>query len=155
MADVDLTAGGVAGAMPAGPAHKLARLNMKLDFRSATGTNRDENDVLQLFSVAFCEVIHACINVTVAEGDTLTADLGDGSDVDGFIDGADLDTVGLTRMELALTDGSPNTVTGYSSGKLYGSTVDTIDLKVLSGDADAAVCYVMVDVLDYRVDESA
>jgi hypothetical protein len=154
MADVDLTAGGVAGSLPAGPAHKLARLQMKLDFTSATGTNRDANDVLQLFNVAFCEVIHACINVTVAEGGTATADLGDGSDVDGFIDGADLNAVGLTRMVLALTEAAPNTITGYSSGKLYGSTVDTIDLKVLN-DMDAAVCYVMVDVIDYRVDDSA
>jgi hypothetical protein len=124
---------------------------MKLDF---SATSRAANDVLQLFSVANCEVIHACINVTTAEGGTATADLGDGSDVDGFIDGADLDTVGLTRMSLALTEATPNTVTGYSSGKLYGATVDTIDLKVLNA-VDAAICHVMVDVLDYSVDESA
>lgn len=150
MADVDLTTGGVAGAMPSGPPVKMIRLHKRIDFSK---TNRDADDVLQLFKVANCRVIGAAIHVATAEGGTATADLGDGDDVDGFIDGADLNATGLTGMDLVLNEAQPNTIIGYSDGgKTYGPTVDTIDLKVLN-DMDTGVIDVMVDVISYAITE--
>lgn len=144
MATYDLTKGGTTGhafANVRGP----YKLEKSIDF---SATNYAQNDVLQLFDIpANSWVAFAQITVTTAEGGTLTFDLGDGSDVDGFIDGANGNSTGTTGMALALTEGAPNTVTGYSNGKLY-TAADTIDLTVLGGAADTAVIEVVVLVFD-------
>lgn len=57
-----------------------------------------------------------------AEGSAVTLDVGDATDTDGFIvdaDGNDTDTDKVST--LALTEGTPNTVTGYSNGKFYAT----------------------------------
>lgn len=101
-------------------------------------TPRAQNDVLECFKVSKgTEVIAVHTEVVTAEGGTLTYDVGDGDDVDGYLDGVDGNVVGVSRMALALVEAGPNTVLGYSGGKLYTAD-DTIDLKLLNA-ADKAV----------------
>jgi hypothetical protein len=143
MATVDLTGGG-SGSLSYTKAGKHYVLEKTVDF---SATSRLQNDVLQLFAIpAKTQVNKVQYDVTTAEGGTLTFDIGDGSDVDGFIDGANGNAVGSGVNTLALTEGAPNTVTGYSNGKYY-SAADTIDLLVLN-DADAAVVAVRVSCVD-------
>lgn len=64
-----------------------------------------------------------------------TLNIGDGTDPDGWIAAADVGTLGNTGIStLALTEGTPNTVTRYTGGKYY-SAADTLDLEVPSAKA--------------------
>ena len=146
MADVDLTIGGAIGAA-SNLSGRIFTHYKELDFSL---TSRSSADVLQLFDIpARSFVQFVAWEVVTAEGGTLTFDIGDGSDVDGYIDGADGDTVALGALALALTEATPNTVTGYSNGKFY-SAADTLDL-LINNDADAAKIRVWAVILDFGV----
>lgn len=85
-------------------------------------------DVLQLLTVGPKMLVHAVfVEVIRAEGGTFTFTVGDGSDVDGFLTTVNGNALGTTVSGLALTEGTPNTVTGYSDGKFYAAE-DTIDI---------------------------
>ena len=104
-------------------------------------------DVLEVLSLpAKTYVMQVGLDVTTAEGGTLTIDVGDGSDPDGFLDGVNANTAASYATALALTEASPNTVTGYSNGKYY-SAADTIDVKTVN-TADAAVMRLWALVID-------
>ena len=77
--------------------------------------------------------------VITPEGGTAAGTLGDGADVDGYIAAVNLNSAAGTKAisALALTEGAPNTVTGYSNGKFY-TAADTIDF-IPGNDLDAAV----------------
>lgn len=118
---------------------------------TAKGSALAANDVVTALNVpAGTLVLHAGIEVvTAADATAATVDLGDGDDADGYVDGANAKTVAFASSTLALTEGTPNTVTGYRSGKVYG-TADTIDLTVatLTGTLAAGVVRVWAVVMD-------
>ena len=99
--------------------------------------NVTSGDTLQLINIPADTVVDAvsCIKHTV-EGGTLTIDVGDGSDTDGWLDGANLNSATTERTALALAEAAPNTIVGYTSGKLY-TAADTID-ALFNNTADTA-----------------
>ncbi len=145
MATVDLTVGGTTGA----PAHLSGRIFthfIELDFAT---TNRASGDILQLFDIpAGSWVPLVGYQVVTAEGGVFTFDIGlTGVDADGFIDGADGNTVGRgVSGPVTLAEAAPNTVVGYSGGHFFSAT-DTIDL-LLNNAADAAKVRVWAVVID-------
>lgn len=125
--------------------NKVTRMEVVLDFaaiaaaRSAAGAAAlASGDVLEIMPVpAKSLVLRVGYDVTTAEGATATFDLGDGSDTDGYLNDISLNSVASGVMSLALAEGAPNTISGYSNGKYY-SAADTIDLVVNSNSVDAA-----------------
>lgn len=106
------------------------------------------NDVLQVIPLpAGSFVLEVGVDVTTAEGEAGTLDVGDGSDADGYHDGIDFNAVAHYTTALALTEAAPNTVTGYSNGKFY-SSADTIDVKFLTATPTLAVFRVWALVLN-------
>lgn len=98
------------------------------------------SDTLRLLELpAGTFVVDTFVRVLEAEGATLTADFGiTGTDADGFLDDVDLNATGYTRGVFALTEGTPNTFTGFTGGKLI--TADSaIDMLFNNSSADNAV----------------
>ncbi len=134
---------------------KVTRMEVTLDFakiaaaRSAAGaTALASGDVLEVIPVpAKSLVMRVGYDVTTAEGATATFDLGDGSDADGYLNDVDLNTVASGVMALALTEGTPNTISGYSNGKYY-SAADTIDITLNNNAINVAVVRLWALVAD-------
>lgn len=124
MATTTLTAGNVGNA--AGyPAHDMIEATY-----DATENVGAAADVFQMIAVPAGTFVHRVFYEVLAADATQTMNVGDGSDVDGFIAAADVGTAGNKGVTtFALTEGAPNTVTGYSGGKFY-SAADTIDIEV-------------------------
>lgn len=121
----------------AGPYPAIVRT---VTVNTATDT-KAQNDIDQLFDVYPGDhVLNVSAQVVTAEGGTLTFDVGDGADVDGYIDGANGNSAGWNgqlHAATASTGATPTiTFTGYTGGKIY-TTTDTIDVKWLNA-ADAA-----------------
>jgi hypothetical protein len=145
---------GTAAAYPYEGTRAVTKIEVELDFaaiaaaRAAAGatalTSGDVLEVIQLPAKTY--VMAVGLDVTTAEGGTLTIDIGDGSAADGYLDGVDANTVASYASALALTEGAPNTVTGYSAGKYYAAA-DTIDVKTVNA-ADAAVMRLWALVVD-------
>ena len=125
--------------------NKVTRMEVVLDFaaiaaaRSAAGAAAlASGDVLEIMPIpAKTHVLSVGYDVTTAEGASATFDLGDGSDTDGYLNDVSLNSVASGVMALALTEGAPNTIAGYSNGKYY-SAADTIDLTLNTNSVDAA-----------------
>lgn len=110
----------------------------------ALATGFTANDIIQFLDVPAGTFVHACwVRVLTAEGATLTCEIGDGSDVDGFAVAVNLNAAGYTDGVRSLVEATPNTFTGYSFGKLY-TAADTLDIKILNSVANAAVFDVFV-----------
>ena len=145
---------GTAAAYPYEGTRAVTKIEVELDFaaiaaaRVAAGatalTSGDVLEVIQLPAKTY--VMAVGLDVTTAEGGTLTIDIGDGSAADGYLDGVDANTVASYASALALTEGAPNTVTGYSAGKYYAAA-DTIDVKTVNA-ADTAVMRLWALVAD-------
>ena len=145
---------GTAAAYPYEGTRAVTKVEVELDFaaiavaRAAAGatalTSGDVLEVIQLPAKSY--VMAVGLDVTTAEGGTLTIDIGDGSAADGYLDGVNANTVASYASTLALTEGAPNTVTGYSAGKYYAAA-DTIDVKTVNA-ADAAVMRLWALVAD-------
>jgi len=104
-------------------------------------------DVLEVMPIpAKTYVMQVGLDVTTAEGGTCTIDVGDASDPDGFLDGVNANTAASYATSLALAEGTPNTIVGYSNGKYYAAA-DTIDIKTVNA-ADAAVMRLWAVVAD-------
>ena len=101
-------------------------------------------EVLQIPAKSY--VLHVGLDVTTVEGGTLTIDVGDGADPDGYLDGVNANAAASYASALALTEGAPNTITGLTSGKYY-SAADTIDVTTVNA-ADTAVMRVWALVVD-------
>lgn len=111
-------------------------------------TNKSANQVDNAFNVYPGDVVlNVSAQVETAEGGTLTFDVGDGDDVDGYIDGANGNSAAWnTELHAATgvaataatnsTQAVAVTFTGYTGTKIY-TTTDTIDVKFLNA-ADAA-----------------
>jgi hypothetical protein len=133
----------------------ILRIERTLDFaeiasyRASAGlTALASSDVYQIFDIAAkTHVLMVGYDVTTAEGATATMHIGDGSDADGFLAAVNLNSVGSGVSSLALTEGAPNTITGYSNGKYY-SAADTIDLTLNHNSIDVAVVRVWALVVE-------
>lgn len=133
---------------------KISRVEVVLDFAkitaaraAASATALTSGDVIEAIPLpAKSLVLRVGLDVTTAEGGTLTIDVGDGTDPDGYLDGVDANTAASYCSALALTEGAPNTITGYSNGKYY-SAADTLDLKIVNA-ADVAVMRLWALVVD-------
>lgn len=138
MAIKSFAVGGNSG-VPITGLDKVFVLHNVIDFGDGDHTHAD-GDVLEVLNVpAGVLVLRAGHKVVAAEGGTAAGTLGDGADPDGFVAASNLNaTAGTTQISaLALTTGTPNTVTGYSAGKFYAEA-DTIDY-VATNALDAAV----------------
>lgn len=133
---------------------KVNRVEVELDFaaiaaaRSAAGaTALTSGDVLEALPLPAKSLVLAVgLDVTTAEGGTLTVDVGDGTTADGYLDGVNANTVASYASALALAEGTPNTIVGYGAGKYYAAA-DTIDVKLVNA-ADAAVMRLWALVVD-------
>lgn len=143
MATQDLTTAASA-ARPFGASKKFM-LEKTIDFNA---NNYGASDVLQLFDIkAGWRVDRVGVHVEVIEDSALTLDLGDDADPNGYLSAVDAAVLGYSESSLALTEGTPNAITGYSDGKLYTAD-DTLDM-VLSAAANAGKVHVRVEVTDF------
>ena len=134
--------------------HKVNRYEVELDFaaisaaRTAAGAAAiGAGDGLEALRIPAKSLVMAVgMDVVTAEGGTLTVDIGDGSDTDGWLDGVNANTVASYCSAAALAEGTPNTFVGYGAGKYY-SAADTIDVITVNA-ADAAVVRVWALVAD-------
>lgn len=125
----------------------VRKLEVELDFaaittaRAAAGaTALGAGDILEVIRIpAGTQVLAVGLNVTTAEGGTLTVDVGDGDDPDGWLDGVNANTAaGYSSSQVTLTEGTPNTLSpAFGFGKYYGAE-DTIDVVTVNA-ADTAV----------------
>ena len=104
------------------------------------------NDIVQVLNVpAETFVINAGIEVLTASAYGVTLDLGDGGDVDRFVDGLDSTSTGHGAQ----------VANASNVGHVYGSA-DTIDVKVLGATDDASKLRVWAIMCDVSgSDESA
>ena len=92
--------------------------------------NLAADDIWQAMTVPAGSIVVAVGAVILtAEGGTLTIDVGDGDDVDGYLDGSNGNSAGASYSSI-------NGTTAYSGGRYY-SAEDTIDVKAINA-ADAA-----------------
>lgn len=127
--------------------NKVSTISVDLNFatitteRAAAGlTALTAGDVLEVIRVpANTLVTHVALNVTTAEGGTLTIDVGDGSDPDGYIDGVDANA---TAAYINDAGGAA----ALAHGKFY-TAADTIDVTTVNA-ADAAVMTLTVMMVD-------
>ena len=87
-----------------------------------------------------------------AEGATQTVGIGDGSATSGFITGCDLNSTTTEISSLTLSEAAPNTVSGYTDGKLY-TAADTID-AIFNNTADTADFEVIAFCMKVKADVS-
>jgi hypothetical protein len=78
---------------------------------------------------------------------TRTFDVGDGATAAGYHSNIDAKTVAHALLTLALTEATPNTVTGFSNGKFY-ATADTIDI---TADQDLTNAIIEVKALVFAM----
>ena len=142
------------------PAHTHERVHLmevELDFaviaaaRSAAGaTALVADDVLEAIKLPAQTLVQAVgVDVLTAGTADLNLNIGDGDDVDVYHAAIDADAVASFCSALALTDGTPNTVTGYSNGKYYAAA-DTIDVALdgaVPGDLKIRLWALVVDCL--------
>lgn len=110
-------------------------------------------DVLGVIKVpAGCRVLYVAQDVKRPEGATLTFNVGDGVTAAGYLSAANGNAAAdtITCSGLALTEGTPNTITGYSNGKFY-PTADTIDVVLGNNAANALITW-SAFIIPMRVD---
>jgi hypothetical protein len=127
--------------------NKVSTISVDLNFatitteRAAAGlTALTAGDVLEVIRVpANTLVTHVALNVTTAEGGTLTIDVGDGTDPDGYIDGVNANTA-------AAYINDAGGAAALAHGKFY-TAADTIDVTTVNA-ADTAVMTLTVMMVD-------
>lgn len=141
MADFDLTVS-TGGQGPQAFSDRAGLVERLFD---ATEWPLDQNDVAQLMNIpAKTLVLRVFWEVETVEGGARNFSLGDGDDTDGFIASTSANSLASGISSLALTEGGPNTITGYSNGKYYAAA-DTLDLlAVTSGGLTGAKIRVKV-----------
>ena len=134
MATYSVMTGSGVNAYPADLAGLYA-VQATLDFTDInSGAGTVQNDIVQLIQVpANTQVLGVSFSVTTASSNMADFDLGDGDDVDGYVDGASMATVNDgASVPGALTVASPSTfpnnTVAFAVGKFY-TAADTIDLK--------------------------
>ena len=137
---------GTGAAHVAAGINKVSAVSVTLNFatitteRAAAGlTALTATDVLEVIKVpANTLVTNVALNVTTAEGGTLTIDVGDGDDPDGFLDGVNANAT-AAYLPVAGT-------AAYEQGKYY-TAADTIDVTTVNA-ADAAVMTLTAIMVD-------
>ena len=137
---------GTGAAHVAAGINKVSSVTVDLNFatitteRAAAGlTALTSADILEVIKVpAQTLVTHVALEVTTAEGGTLTVDVGDGDNPDGYIDGVNANAA-AAYITVAGTD-------AYEQGRFY-TAADTIDI-VLNNAADAAVMKLTAVMVD-------
>lgn len=113
--------------------------------------NIGAGDTVELINVpANSYVAMVRYEVLTVEGGTMTIDIGDGTTPAGFVSNLNGNSSGAEGVSapVALTEGTPNVVTGYSDGKYYAAA-DTIDL-VFDNAADAVKLKVQALIFDFN-----
>lgn len=129
MAEFNLAVGGTTKL----PATNTDRISMVKKVFDATAQNLAQNDIANLINVP-AETFVALVKykITKVEGGARNFEIGDGTDPNGFITTTSGNALGSgVSGPVVLTEGTPNTVTGFSGGKYY-SAADTIDLKAVT-----------------------
>tara|TARA_R100000995_G_C3482846_1_gene125143 strand:- start:1279 stop:1737 length:459 start_codon:yes stop_codon:yes gene_type:complete len=137
---------GTAGAHVAKGINKVSTISVDLNFATITTeraaaslTALTSSDILEVIRVpANTLVTNVALNVTTAEGGTLTIDVGDGDNPDGYIDGVNGNAT-AAYLTVAGTD-------AFEAGKFY-TAADTIDVKI-NNAADAAVMTLTAVMVD-------
>lgn len=137
---------GTGAAHVAAGINKVSAVTVELNFatitaeRAAAGlTALGATDVLEVIRIpANTLVTNVALEVTTAEGGTLTIDVGDGDDPDGFLDGVNANTA-AAYIPVAGT-------AAYEQGKYY-TAADTIDVTTVNA-ADAAVMKLTAIMVD-------
>ncbi len=152
MATVDVTKGAAGSAYPASDLPKVFIIENIIDFAA---TNRASGDILQVLQIkAGSYVLLAGLEVLTVEDSTATADLGDGANADGYLDGTDINAAtGYFPSAPAITNGTGTVITAVTTtlfaimgGKFYTAD-DTIDLT-LNNACDAGKIRVFAVVFD-------
>lgn len=109
-----------------------------VDF-SRLSTAAAQNDVVEALNIPANTLIQGVSwEVEGVEGAARNFAIGDGANTSGFIATTTANTLDKGVTALAVAEGTPNTIVGYSAGKFY-SAADTIDiLAVTSGGLTAA-----------------
>lgn len=126
--------------------NKVSTISVDLNFatitteRAAAGlTALTAGDVLEVIRVpANTLVTNVALNVTTAEGGTLTIDVGDGDNPDGYLDGVNANAT-AAYLTVAGTD-------AFEAGKFY-TAADTIDVVTVNA-ADTAVMTLTAVMVD-------
>ncbi len=126
--------------------NKVSTISVDLNFATITTeraaaslTALAGGDVLEVIRVpANTLVTNVALNVTTAEGGTLTIDVGDGDNPDGYLDGVNGNAT-AAYLTVAGTD-------AFEAGKFY-TAADTIDVKI-NNAADAAVMTLTAVMVD-------
>lgn len=146
MATIDLTTGGASGVAwyETGKDFNFIKV---FDF-SVTANNAVTSDVVQLFKIPAGTLVRdVSVVPTTKQGATCTITVGDGSDVDGWLSTADLNTIpDLTAFvsgHLINTGATPTHADAFHPGKYYSAN-DTIDI-VPANTLDTAVIKVIVN----------
>lgn len=98
----------------------------------AAANNLAQNDIVQLLDIpANTMVLRVAVIKETLEGGASTVAIGDATSATGYIAAADVNSATSECTSLALTEATPNTVTGYSNGKFYAAA-GVIQLKALA-----------------------
>ena len=130
-----------------------------VDFSISNGSSSDVATMLDVPKGVW--VVCVALEILTAEGGTLTVDVGDGVDPDGYIDGVDMNaTVGdfYTSVvphlfvnetgDVVTPSGNDETDFGIIGGKFY-TTADTIDI-LINDNADTAVMRITAELKDMQ-----
>ena len=137
---------GTGAAHVAAGINRVSSVTVDLDFaaittaRAAAGlTALGASDILEVIKVpAQTLVTHVALEVTTAEGGTLTLDVGDGDNPDGYLDGVNGNAT-AAYISVAGTD-------AFEQGKYY-TAADTIDVVTVNA-ADTAVMKLTAVMVD-------
>ncbi len=137
---------GTGAAHVAAGINRVSSITVDLDFaaittaRAAAGlTALGAADILEVIKVsAKTLVTHVALEVTTAEGGTLTLDVGDGDNPDGYLDGVNGNAT-AAYISVAGTD-------AFEQGKYY-TAADTIDVVTVNA-ADTAVMKLTAVMVD-------
>lgn len=123
--------------LPYAPASETVVLRNRLDFKAAPKVATTVVPVLDIPAGTLVQRVG--YTVVTPEGGTAGGTVGDGAAVAGFFATVNMNAAAGTKAisTLALTTGTPNTVTGYTAGKFY-TAADTIDF-IPGNDLDNAV----------------
>jgi len=114
------------------PSFNGALVEVREKVFDATKRTLAQNDVVELIDIAAGETVMKCdVNVLTADANAGTAEVGDGSDTNGFVEAFNDAATGVTLGKIVLTEAAPPTMNGYTNGGKYYSAADTIDLKAL------------------------
>lgn len=138
------TKGGTIG-VPYGDHTRFAVIERVIDFALEPA---GAGDTVQTINIpAKFRVLNAGHEVIKPQGATAAGTLGDGDDPDGYVTASNLNAAaGSVQLNaLALTEGTPNTVTGYSNGKFYAAA-DTLDYVTTQALNAAKVRFFVVGI---------